>query len=48
MIRTGNDYRDLIRDDCQVWINGERAAGYAWHGLTFELFAKSMRVSRIG
>src|SRR3984893_6357017 len=31
MIRTGQQYRDSIRDGCQVWINGERVKDVTVH-----------------
>src|SRR5580704_12986004 len=31
MIRTGEQYRDSIRDGRQVWINGERVADVTQH-----------------
>jgi hypothetical protein len=45
MIRTGDDYRESIRDGREVWINGERVADVPTHP-AFRPIARS--VSAIG
>ena len=44
MIRTGNQYRDSLRDGRRIWINGERVAdGKAWQIPTFAEVTRQIR-----